>query len=256
MNKCAESEPKTSRSNKTVFGLLCILALFIPGSAWLLTHEKYKAILTPFLALCLFSLCAWSRIISEPWGFALSLTLLIGTHLVSYAMAIRKAIHQLTMSIIKESKIKLATLLTLLVWVNAGLLVTCHLNKAIWFGFDLYHVPSQSMQPTINKGDYVIADTWLLNIDLANIVIIQNTEGQLFIKRVAAVGPTIYHWKDHYNHENDYTLNNEEMFVESDNQKYYTLDSRQKGAFLIKNIQGVATFKLQLTPTVELKSLN
>lgn len=56
-------------------------------------------------------------------------------------------------------------------------------------GLELYYIPSRSMEPTLQPGDIVLADTWVKpnTIEVGDIVVFQHPhiEGMNIIKRVA-----------------------------------------------------------------------
>ena len=53
--------------------------------------------------------------------------------------------------------------LALLFFLNGGIIVLSHIHKPVIFGFQLYHIPSNSMRPTLLPGDIVMVDSWISN---------------------------------------------------------------------------------------------
>jgi signal peptidase I len=49
-----------------------------------------------------------------------------------------------------------------LLWAaGSWLLIEAYLGlRADWFGFEPFRVPARSMVPTLDRGDYIMADTW------------------------------------------------------------------------------------------------
>jgi signal peptidase I len=80
-------------------------------------------------------------------------------------------------------------------WVVAasflGLLLAT--NRATWFGYEPFRIPSKGMSPTVEEGDFVLADSWRYRHHepvIGEIVIVERpeTRGVKYIKRVVAVG--------------------------------------------------------------------
>jgi signal peptidase I len=71
--------------------------------------------------------------------------------------------------------------LAALVFVNRALIAS---------GFHLYDIPSTSMEPTIVRGDHIVADLWYYRHQqpAAGDLVIAKREGIVIVKRVMAVG--------------------------------------------------------------------
>lgn len=66
-------------------------------------------------------------------------------------------------------------------------------KRSAVFGYEPFRIPSSSMSPTVEKGDFVLADTWKYRNSpstVGEIVILERPEnpGVRYIKRVVAVG--------------------------------------------------------------------
>lgn len=70
-------------------------------------------------------------------------------------------------------------------------MVPIGISILIWILFHtiflLGYVPSESMEPTLKKGSYLIAVRIYASLDTGDIIIFQR-DGELLVKRVAAVG--------------------------------------------------------------------
>ena len=86
-----------------------------------------------------------------------------------------------------------------LMWAVIGTSVALSISttRATLFGYEPFRIPSTSMSPTVEMGDFVLADTWRYRSHAAvagEIVIVERREnpGVKYIKRVVAVaGDTI-----------------------------------------------------------------
>lgn len=70
-----------------------------------------------------------------------------------------------------------------LVPILIALLVYCLLKYVFLFGF----VPTASMEPTLESGSYILGLRIYDSLEVGDIVIFEH-EGQLLVKRIAAVG--------------------------------------------------------------------
>jgi len=125
---------------------------------------------------------------------------------------------------------------TLKVWVALTVVLASvlffHTNKIKWLGFELYHIPSRSMEPTLNIGDIVLVDTWVKNSEFsANDVVVfqKQLNGLILIKRIKDLRRTGIH--------------TEEIFVTGDNSAL-SMDSRHFGWVPTSHVVGIARAKL------------
>jgi signal peptidase I len=79
------------------------------------------------------------------------------------------------------------------VWVVIGTTVALSIatNRATLFGYEPFRIPSASMSPTVEVGDFVVADTWKYRNHapvVGDIVIVQRPGSRVnYIKRVVGV---------------------------------------------------------------------
>lgn len=84
----------------------------------------------------------------------------------------------------------LYVLIVVVVHVPAAMLV---LNRDAWLGYATYRIPSTSMAPTVDRGDFVVADTresTLASVGIGDVVVVESDQrpGELLLRRIVAVG--------------------------------------------------------------------
>ena len=103
------------------------------------------------------SLASWSRLVLTQTGFYLTAALLV-------AISIVPLVHSPIIAL-REKKAppkKYNAWWFYIAWIVAGLLLTQTLPglRSMAFGYDIFDLPSQSMSPTLQEGDYIVVDTW------------------------------------------------------------------------------------------------
>ncbi len=160
------------------------LFLAVPGAAYLATSRPRLSYLVPLSGLILVSVFTVTRWIIDPILFLLMNLGLVALHLGSLAHASRAANRNLV-----DARIGLLAL-TFLVCMHIAIVVIGHTNKAALFGFQLYHIPSPSMQPTLLPGDIILVDTWVKQNQLEDeqiVVFKRHSKGVVLVKRVASL---------------------------------------------------------------------
>lgn len=108
-------------------------------------------------------------------------------------------------------------MLLVLVLINGGMIISCHIYKSQWLGFDLYQIPSQSMHPTLQRGDIVMVNTWAYKAappTIKDVLIVRRSaSGMALAKRLARIRTTVV---------------GTELFLEGDNPNR-SVDSRRFG---------------------------
>nr|WP_248280295.1 signal peptidase I [Marinomonas sp. UCMA 3892] len=63
-------------------------------------------------------------------------------------------------------------------------------SRGALLGFELYQIPSSSMRPTLESGDYITVDTQDLSLKVGDVVVFRypNNKQILYAKRVVALG--------------------------------------------------------------------
>lgn len=138
-------------------------------------------------------------------------------------------------------------------------------KRATVFGYEPFSIPSPSMSPTVEKGDFVLADTWRYRSHPAavgEIVIVERPErpGVKYIKRVVAVSGDSIEMRDGNLYRNGHvvaepyvhapilfggsprnvplsTLGSGLIYVLGD-YRDNSMDSRQWGPFLTSSVRG------------------
>lgn len=130
-----------------------------------------------------------------------------------------------------------------------GLLYFIALNKSWLLGFDLYRITSNSMEPTLYHGEYVLADTTISKIDRNDIVFFQHQPlgDQVNVKRVFALSGDSVKVQSNksspflllLHQEGGIKIKEKEAFVTGDNTDA-SLDSREFGAIPSSSIKAKA----------------
>lgn len=159
-----------------------LLALLIPGASLLLTGRYKLGFSIPFIGLLWVAALSWSRVVIKPEGFIVLLFGLFALHLVSYSTGIILAIRSSS----AIPWLKTLAVFVLLCSLNLGISLSSHLYKDQWFGFAFYHIPSESMSPTLQAGDVTLIDTWIYENHpaLANdIIIVKRTATSMVLAK-------------------------------------------------------------------------
>jgi len=204
-----------------------ILALLVPGASLLLTGRYKLGFAIPLIGLLWVTALSWSRVVIEPNGFIVLLLGLLALHLVSYTAGIILTIRNSgTIACLRTWGI-----LVLLCSLNLGITLSSHLYKYQWFGFAFYHIPSESMSPTLQTSDVVLIDTWAYKNQPAL------TYDIIIVKRTATSMVLAKRLQKTRNHNEKI-----ELFIVGDNQNN-SIDSRRFGwitdDYLIGKVQFV-----------------
>jgi signal peptidase I len=134
-----------------------LIALLIPGASLLLAGRYKLGLSIPFIGLFWVTALSWSRIVIKPEGFIALLFGLLALHLVSYTVGVILSIRRAS----ALPWLKTLGVFVLLCTLNLGITFSSHFYKDQWFGFAFYHIPSESMSPTLQTGDVALIDTWV-----------------------------------------------------------------------------------------------
>ena len=161
-----------------------ILSIFIPGAAYYFANRALIGFCVPLIGISTVALFSLTRWIIDPHLFIIMNAILIGLHLISlvHGSLIKKKLKDQNTY---ERNSRYA--LVILVVVNISLTVISHIHKSALFGFELFHVPSASMSPTIHIGDIVLTDTRLETSSLNRsdiIVFKRHARGIVLLKRL------------------------------------------------------------------------
>lgn len=212
--------------NKTTLCLSILLGLSIPGSSLLFANKLKLAFSVPVLGLLWVCILSFSRVVTSTEGFVALLTGLLTLHVVVYIVGVVVYVKQsCSMPLIKTLGLS-----ALLFQLTAAITISCHVYKDKWFGFAFYHIPSESMSPTLKTGDVVLIDSWVYNKQKPaekDIIIFNRPDKNIVmakrIKTVRSINST------------------SELFVEGDN-SHHSLDSRNFGWINSINAIGKVNF--------------
>lgn len=164
---------------------LSLLALLVPGASLLLTGKYKLGLSIPLIGLFWVAALSWSRVVTKPEGFIVLLFGLLALHLVSYTVGFILSMRSSSAA----SWLKTKGVFVLLCTLNFGISISCHLYKDQWFGFTFYHIPSESMSPTLRTGDIILADTWICHdwLPQRGDIVVFMKDDSLFTKRIFAI---------------------------------------------------------------------
>ena len=148
-----------------------------------------------------------------PTGFLVMLVGLFALHVLGYAAGLKIGLKKNEIT----PNLKSWGALVLLCCLNVGIAVSCHLYKDKWFGFAFYHIPSESMMPTLQTGDIAVIDSWAYQVQPPQIndilIVKRSANSMVLVKRLTKIRTR---------------KNQTELFIEGDNQNR-SVDSRRFG---------------------------
>lgn len=196
----------------SIHSISWIIALFVPGSALLLVEKNKLAFTIPIIGLVWVAFISWSRWVVSPTGFLIMLLGLFALHGLSYGFALKTGFKQNYTPINK-----VLGAFTLLCLLNICITVSSHFYKDSWFGFAFYHIPSESMSPSLKAGDVVMVNTWSYRdkpLQINDILVLKRSEKSIALaKRLSEIRQS---------------NNKTELYVTGDNE-YRSIDSRRFG---------------------------
>lgn len=214
---------KTIRKTLTI--ILLGSSYLLPASTLVLQKRYKHAAFCFFCLLIIFSVPAWLRLWSSPAGFLLSLVLVVLVWTWFYLVALQKSANNIAFGLPSLFRIALCC------FIYPVVIVACILlSKWLW-GYQLFHVPTPSMTPTLIPGDYVLADTWTHNTKKTDIVVFNKLQGTYTVfnvKRITHSEGDIFHEK---------VLSDSQLAVMGDNRDNSD-DSRVFGAIKKSDIVG------------------
>ena len=203
---------------------MSFLSLLVPGSALLLTKRNMLAFSIPLLGLGWVLVMSLTRWVIIPNGFMVMLVGLFTLHVASYLWGI--------LSDAKKRPVDGAYWIKFILIISLNIIFTlgCHLLKDRLLGFAFYHIPSQSMRPTLIAGDVILADTWALNdraVSIDDVIVVKRSaHSMLLVKRLK---------------KTRFINNQMELFIEGDNTTR-SVDSRNFGWIPDDFVVGKAQF--------------
>ena len=204
---------KNLRFSRLLLSIYLLVGILIPGGNLVLANRKLLALAVPVMGLVWVYLLSLTRLIITPTGFMMMLTGLGVLHVLSYSAGLKYGLKKVDIT----PGLKTWGAFVLLCLLNAGIVLSCHSYKDSWFGFAFYHIPSESMSPTLQTGDVILIDTWAYydHPPQENDILIvkRSANSMVLVKRLTIIRTE---------------QNQTELFIEGDNQKR-SVDSRRFG---------------------------
>lgn len=132
--------------------------LLVPGAGYLYVgRPQYAVKLLAFMFGSLFFIC-WTRLILVPWSFYL-----LGAILVLVPILIAPLHAAIIARRVRKAPVRHFNRLWIYVAYVAALyalFAVLSQNRAALLGYEPFRIPSSSMAPTIEKGDFILANSW------------------------------------------------------------------------------------------------
>lgn len=164
-----------------------ILGLIIPGYGLLYKNRITHAIIFQCIIILSILLISWSRLIISPLGVITLGILLLGVHITSgFVSVFAGTKHQYNK---KYSRILyLFGFPVIAVTVALGI----YNQRIKLLGFSPFFIPSDSMTPAIQPGDFIMVDTWKNHIGgfhVGDIIVFSQPtkNGQTLVKRITKI---------------------------------------------------------------------
>jgi signal peptidase I len=205
--------------------ILLGLSYLLPASTLVLQKRYKHAAFCFFCLLILFSTPAWLGLWSNPGGFLLSVVFVILAWTCFFLISLRELSSNVVFGLFSLLRITLCCVIYSMLVV-----IFIVLSKWLW-GYQLFHVPTPSMTPTLIPGDYVLTDTWTHNTKKSDIVVFKKElrGNTVFnVKRITHSAGDIFHEK---------VLSDSQVAVMGDNRDNSD-DSRVFGAINKSDIVG------------------
>lgn len=203
------------------------LNLLLPGAGLAYLGSIKGALAFQALLYLLLAFLTLTRLTLHPTGWIVLVSVLV-------LLSLGSAIYGLTMppSFLKI-RVRLFRLLvfSLLSILSLGLSLA---NKQSLLGIQVYFVPSLSMAPTLNPGDFILVDTWAYSIRppaIGDIVVFQQADDFAVVKRSA-------NWPG-----TNSGIQGNQLYVLGDNPRL-SMDSRKIGGVDLSKINGRVRLKL------------
>ncbi len=146
-----------SKTKNRQWWLAGLLNFVVPGLGFLYVGRPHYAFAVPGIMVAWSALCGLTHVVFSPLGFYFTLA---GYGAISVGSIITGAI------LAKRSgAVELKPYQQWYVYLSYGLLCliamkTIQMNRGPLFGFDHYRLPSKSMSPTLQFGDFVLVNRW------------------------------------------------------------------------------------------------
>jgi signal peptidase I len=149
-------EATTTRRLKPVWAFLA--SVFILGLGFVYVGKLRLAIATVATVYGVVALFSWTRlIVSAPYGCWVAASVML---LIIAVTAIGAAVVAIRSPLVAANSYNRWFFYLLWILMVFALSLTAYRIRERVFGYGTYAVPSVSMSPTVEKGEYFIADTW------------------------------------------------------------------------------------------------
>lgn len=181
---------------KTAFTvtLLGITGFLTPGLSLVLVNLHRRALVMQFLLYTVFAILAWFRLLEYKSALIFICLIIV----LAYIYGVITSIHVYFKNKQQNNKEKWywgrSICFCIFFW---GIFIAAFYGKQYWTGYDIYFIPTKSMIPVLNPGDYILVDTWSYhssapkNGDIA-LFISPEHKNRTLIKRILAIpGDTV-----------------------------------------------------------------
>ncbi len=180
----------TEMQDRSLKPLLAFLASFAGlALGYVYVGRLRQAFFFIAVVMATISLASWSRIVLTPTGFYITAASLIMIAIVPMVHCPMIALRERT-----STRKKYNTWWAYVGWIIASIFCSQALLelRPTVFGYDNYELPSQSMFPTLQQGDYIIVDTWVFGKTgpkVGDLVVfdIGDAAGTMYVKRIVGL---------------------------------------------------------------------
>ncbi|MEL7450394.1 MAG: signal peptidase I [Pseudomonadota bacterium] len=185
------SEPAT---HKVGLGGAVALSIIAPGLGLVYVGRLRAALVYTVTIIGILALAGWSRVVFNPYAVfpVAAIALSIGLVPIIYSARIAYREGKIAARPYNRWWVYVLWFVAWIFMVEAIVAV-----RSAWFGFEPLHVPASSMAPTIETGDFIMADTWRYDrVDPAfgdlTIFTLADGSGVKYVKRLVGLpGDTI-----------------------------------------------------------------
>lgn len=173
------------KKRKPIAALL--LSILSPGFGHVYAGDFKKGLWLFFLqagGLFVFGKLGW---LSTAYGIWFFMAFLLCLYLYAMLSAVRLALANKTYELKPYNRWYCYLIILALILTLGQTLIS---SRGALLGFELYQVPSRSMMPTLQPGDYIAVDTKDLSLNVGDVVVFRypNNRQTLFTQRVVALG--------------------------------------------------------------------
>jgi len=161
-----------------------IAGIIVPGLGYWIIGERKLGVATGILFSASILIFSWTRLVLDPIGLRVLLIILLATLVggALHAAIVESRSAEIHRSWKSALFFAVAFVITLLLLLS---------NRGMILGYETYKLPTQSMSPTLLRGDYIIVDTWRYRDEEpanGDIVVFKAPQSGInFIKRIAGL---------------------------------------------------------------------